>query len=381
LIDNRLDFLEEENKQELPHEKMLEKIEESIINLNSNINEKIEFIKNEINKIENDLKSKKEEWEKDNEEQQERYQKKLKEYQEESFDPSKIENKLKRFNQVKNELDKKSDLSKDLDELYNNRRGLLENLRETRRRKFQELNTAAERVNEELRGIVKVEVEYEGQKKSFVDEIFGLNTGARKKQLKKIIGHNKFTPQKFSDIVLKGKENIIENYKITEATAESLSEISLSKLLDLQIFDIKPSINIKLNIGSEENPKYKNTENLSVGEKCTAILMIILIHKAYPLIIDQPEDDLDNQFVTTDIVPRFRLQKGKRQCIIATHNANIPVLGDAELIQLLSAEYGKIMIDNCNRGSIDNPKLRVPVENILEGGKDAFMERKRKYGF
>lgn len=380
-IEFGLDFLEEENKQELPHEKMLEKIEESIINLNSNINEKIEFIKNEINKIENDLKSKKEEWEKDNEEQQERYQKKLKEYQEESFDPSKIENKLKRFNQVKNELDKKSDLSKDLDELYNNRRGLLENLRETRRRKFQELNTAAERVNEELRGIVKVEVEYEGQKKSFVDEIFGLNTGARKKQLKKIIGHNKFTPQKFSDIVLKGKENIIENYKITEATAESLSEISLSKLLDLQIFDIKPSINIKLNIGSEENPKYKNTENLSVGEKCTAILMIILIHKAYPLIIDQPEDDLDNQFVTTDIVPRFRLQKGKRQCIIATHNANIPVLGDAELIQLLSAEYGKIMIDNCNRGSIDNPKLRVPVENILEGGKDAFMERKRKYGF
>ena len=168
MIDNRLDFLEEENKQELPHEKMLEKIEESIINLNSNINEKIEFIKNEINKIENDLKSKKEEWEKDNEEQQERYQKKLKEYQEESFDPSKIENKLKRFNQVKNELDKKSDLSKDLDELYNNRRGLLENLRETRRRKFQELNTAAERVNEELRGIVKVEVEYEGQKLSLI---------------------------------------------------------------------------------------------------------------------------------------------------------------------------------------------------------------------
>jgi len=70
--------------------------------------------------------------------------------------------------------------------------------------------------------------------------------------------------------------------------------------------------------------------------------MIILIHKPYPLIIDQPEDDLDNEFVTTDIVPRLRQQKGRRQCIIASHDANIPVLGDSELIQVLSAEYGKI---------------------------------------
>jgi len=380
-VETSLDFLEEEKEIELPHEEMLKNIEDLIINLKSEINGVVNDLEEKINEVREKLELKKEEWKGDYEDQQERYHIKLQKYQGKAFDPSNIEDEIKQLKQVKDDIEKKSNVSDTLEKSYKKRNMLLEELREVRRRKFLELSKAADKVNEELRGIVKVEVEYEGEKQEFVDKIFDFNTGARKSQLKKITEYSKFTPQEFSKIVLEGEECLIDKYDISEAASESLKDIELSDLLDLQKFDINPSIDIKLNKGSEHEPNYKNTENLSVGERCTAILMIILIHKAYPLIIDQPEDDLDNEFVTTEIVPKIRQQKGKRQCIIATHDANIPVLGDSELIQVLFAEYDKIEIDKCKGGSIDNKKLREPVENILEGGKAAFMERKRKYGY
>jgi len=85
-----------------------------------------------------------------------------------------------------------------------------------------------------------------------------------------------------------------------------------------------------------------------------------------PLIIDQPEDDLDNRFIYEDIVPRLRGTKGKRQVIFSSHNANIPVLGDADQIVSLVGEdgsngvSGRIIDDGL--GSIDHPPVRAMVE-------------------
>ena len=102
-------------------------------------------------------------------------------------------------------------------------------------------------------------------------------------------------------------------------------------------------------------------------------------------IVDQPEDDLDNRFITDDVVPRMREEKRRRQFLFSTHNANIPVIGDAELIVGLDAfgeaETGKARIRPEHMGSIDTPRVRELVEEILEGGKEAFERRRRKYGF
>jgi hypothetical protein len=103
-----------------------------------------------------------------------------------------------------------------------------------------------------------------------------------------------------------------------------------------------------------------------------------LVERNTPLIIDQPEDDLDNQFIFDEIVQTLRREKESRQFLIATHNANLPVSGDAELIVVLAADETGGWI--AQRGSIDDPELREPVENILEGGHDAFLIRKEKYG-
>lgn len=84
-------------------------------------------------------------------------------------------------------------------------------------------------------------------------------------------------------------------------------------------------------------------------------------------------------------MPRMREEKQRRQFVFSTHNANIPVLGDAELIVGLSArgeaEHGHARIAPEHMGSIDARPVRELVEEILEGGKEAFERRRRKYGF
>ena len=115
------------------------------------------------------------------------------------------------------------------------------------------------------------------------------------------------------------------------------------------------------------------------------MLLLLLLESEAPLIVDQPEDDLDNRFITEGIVPKMREEKRRRQFIFSTHNANIPVLGDAELILGLTpsgeAGLGRATIRREHMGSLDDSSVRKLVEEILEGGREAFETRRLKYGF
>ncbi len=108
--------------------------------------------------------------------------------------------------------------------------------------------------------------------------------------------------------------------------------------------------------------------------------MLLLLESDAALIIDQPEDDLDNRFVTERVVPIIRREKRRRQYIATTHNANIPVLGDAELILGLdtAGEGGeaRARIEPRNMVSIDDRAVRELVEETLEGGRTAFEMRR-----
>ena len=115
------------------------------------------------------------------------------------------------------------------------------------------------------------------------------------------------------------------------------------------------------------------------------MLLLLLLESDAPLIVDQPEDDLDNRFITEGIVPKMREEKRSRQFLFSTHNANIPVLGDAELILGLTAMgeagVGNAQIAAEHMGSIDSQPIQELVKDLLEGGKDAFETRRLKYGF
>lgn len=118
---------------------------------------------------------------------------------------------------------------------------------------------------------------------------------------------------------------------------------------------------------------------LSPGQRCSAVLPIILVEGDWPLVIDQPEDNLDNKLVFDLVVDILRDLKEKRQIILATHNPNIPVSGDAEQVVVLEAPSR----NRCRvaaQASIDDDTIVENIKAIMEGGEEAFEMRARKYG-
>ena len=118
---------------------------------------------------------------------------------------------------------------------------------------------------------------------------------------------------------------------------------------------------------------------LSDGQKHTILLTIAMLAESNdPLIIDQPEDDLDNAFIFRSVVKTLRYIKERRQVLVVTHNANIAVLGDSELLFPMKREGEKGRA--ADRGSVDKAATKRAVIDILEGGGDAFLRRRAIYG-
>jgi AAA domain, putative AbiEii toxin, Type IV TA system len=118
---------------------------------------------------------------------------------------------------------------------------------------------------------------------------------------------------------------------------------------------------------------------LSLGQQQSILLALVLSSDGSdPLIIDQPEDNLDGEFIYSSLVPVLRRAKERRQIVIVTHNANIAVLGDAEQIIVLKSQSDRGVITA--RGSIDDPETRDAACNILEGAREAFLHRAKIYG-
>jgi ABC-type lipoprotein export system ATPase subunit/histidinol phosphatase-like PHP family hydrolase len=119
--------------------------------------------------------------------------------------------------------------------------------------------------------------------------------------------------------------------------------------------------------------KFDDLEKGSAGQKAAAILAFLLSYGNEPLIIDQPEDDLDNALIYDLVVRQIHENKNRRQLIIVTHNPNIVVNGDSELIHVLKYEAGQIQIDQ--KGGLEESNIRELICTIMEGGKDAFDKR------
>lgn len=115
----------------------------------------------------------------------------------------------------------------------------------------------------------------------------------------------------------------------------------------------------------------------SAGQKTTAILSFILAFGDTPLILDQPEDDLDNRLVYELIVDKIRQIKEKRQVIIVTHNANIPVNGDAEFVVSMSSDTHNLKIQA--EGTVEKTEVKNEICDVMEGGVEAFRTRAQRY--
>lgn len=141
-------------------------------------------------------------------------------------------------------------------------------------------------------------------------------------------------------------------------------------LLGVEAAEVEDLVTISLKDGDQT----KTTDELSAGQRCTALLPIVLLESDRPLVIDQPEDCLDNRFITKTLISSILAAKQRRQLIFVTHNPNIPVLGFAERLFLLESSGERATV---KAGTVDG--LREDVETNLEGGREAFLERARRY--
>lgn len=120
----------------------------------------------------------------------------------------------------------------------------------------------------------------------------------------------------------------------------------------------------------------KSIAQLSKGQKATALLPLILRTAEYPLVFDQPEDDLDNAYISESLIEGVRHVKLHRQLIFVTHNANIPVLGDAERIVVMEMNGPSTAVTVS--GTVTD--TRESIISLLEGGREAFRRRGARYG-
>lgn len=125
---------------------------------------------------------------------------------------------------------------------------------------------------------------------------------------------------------------------------------------------------------------YRDISELSGGTQASIMLSLVLeTDDSTPLLIDQPEDELDKSFLCDRLLPALRRLKGRRQVILATHDANILVNGDADHVVFLQADHQASTV--ALQGTIDDPGVRETIVETVDGGRDAFELRQAKYGF
>ncbi len=176
-------------------------------------------------------------------------------------------------------------------------------------------------------------------------------------------------------------QKIVSDYADFTAIYQDLNNVKA--LAKVEIFEQYFTDNIKKLLNWQVPNKFvikyhgKELQNHSLGQRASALILFVLSQKENHLVmIDQPEDDLDNQTIYEDVIKLVRKLKPKTQFIFATHNANFPVLGDSE--QIHACEYSDESM-KIKSGSIDSPIIQQEIVNIMEGGEDAFNKRKEIY--
>ena len=123
---------------------------------------------------------------------------------------------------------------------------------------------------------------------------------------------------------------------------------------------------------------FRPISQASAGQRSAAMLAFLLAHGEEPLVLDQPEDDLDNHLIYDLVVRQIRENKFRRQIIVVTHNPNIVVNGDAEMLHALAFDGGQCVVRQS--GSLQEEAIRDEVCLVMEGGREAFRRRYRRLG-
>ncbi len=278
--------------------------------------------------------------------------------------------------QLKDKLNEYEEKQKTLASLNSNRSELYEQLIDLREDRYIIREKIVNHLDSEIDFInisIKPDSNTDNYSSLIVDAVEGSGTQSSRYVPKIVSGLH---PKDFFNIVQNNQspvETLIEKVGINTNQAKTVVERLKGKeiLFDIQTVELLDEPLIQLLDGGI--PK-KSTE-LSKGQKCTAILPILLLQDTSPLLIDQPEDNLDNAFISNIVVNGLEKVKQNRQLIFITHNPNIPVLAECERVVTLKSNGKNATIEGI--GNLD--ETQDLIELYLEGGHKAFLKRAERY--
>jgi ABC-type dipeptide/oligopeptide/nickel transport system ATPase component len=275
-------------------------------------------------------------------------------------------------------LVKKQDLEAtqaQVDALQRARITLLMQMADLRLARFNRRQQLAERITAGIDGDIRVSVKQDGNPSEYRTKLDELLYRSKVQETSKTAIVESLFPAQLVQIIRdKAVDTLVDKSGISGPTAEKVVSVlmasdQLPALETVELID-EPCIELR------DVDQWKDSRDLSTGQKCTAILPILLMESEKPLIIDQPEDNLDNRYVSDKVVKTIRAVKDRRQLIFVTHNPNIPVLGDAGRIFVMDStgKAGRL----AKSGTVDECKHQIL--ELLEGGKKAFKIRSERYG-
>ncbi|MCY4153258.1 MAG: hypothetical protein OXE94_13630 [Aestuariivita sp.] len=316
---------------------------------------------------------------------EETYEKLLRELQKSEIDGAEFIELRQQIEELRPLNEKMQNHTRSLELLEEERRDWLAEWEEIKASEFRQIEKAARRVSQELSDKLQVSVKMAGDLdplEKLLQEVRGHLDAA----MKRLRGFDDLSLREFAETCRAGKDALMERYQFPIGVSERITKAGRDLFMRIEELELPTITEIKLNTAPEgELVSWQSLQALSTGQMATAVLLLLLLDSEAPLVVDQPEDDLDNRFITESVVPIMRQEKCRRQFIFSTHNANIPVLGDAELILGLAstgvASEGRTRISRQHMASIDSEPVRKLVEEILEGGRAAFEIRRSKYGF
>ena len=257
-------------------------------------------------------------------------------------------------------------------ELQSQRRNVFEVLEEVRAERFESRTRIANRLNNNLGPEIKTDVIESGITNRYANVISAAlrGSGLHYNTLAPLLATH-MSPLELVEAVESSDVQSIRNAAeiAVDRAMNVIAYLQSRDLTDLIAAPVEDAVQLSLLDGVG----YKESDNLSIGQRCTVVLPLLLSGHGELLIIDQPEDHLDNAFIAETLVERIRERQPGDQFILASHNANIPVLGEADLVVRLGSDGRRGFVEHVGR--LDDPETVRAITSVMEGGVEAFERR------
>ena len=256
------------------------------------------------------------------------------------------------------------------------RHSVLDELDAVREKRSVERQRVARTLTNSLKPLIRVKIRQSAQLSEYVSAITNVLRGSG-------LRYNELAGALARTITPRQLVTAVENYDVDfiSKTAKISAERAERIVVQLRAGNIEAIVGVCLDDLADfellDGTKFKMMDELSVGQRCTVMLSILLQRSDRMLIVDQPEDHLDNAFIVGTLIGAIRKRSKQGQLLFSTHNANIPVLGEAARIIRLDSNGKRGFVVHAE--PLDHPKSVAAITSIMEGGEDAFHTRAQFY--